>query len=68
MTDEYMSFLQNTAIPQKGSNGMDNVKYHYEGLEIDGPYRNYGIPESQRAFFNKNIVRIILRSVKGDEH
>lgn len=66
MSDEYMKYLQNTAIPQKGSKGMDNVKFHYEGLEIDDPYKNYGIPESQRNLFNKNIVKIITRSGKND--
>ena len=46
--------------------GGDNVKFHYEGLEIDGPYKNYGIPESQRKLFNENIVKIITRSGKND--
>ena len=49
-----------------GSKGRDNVKFHYEGLEIDGPYKNYGIPESQRKLFNENIVKIITRSGKND--
>ena len=66
MSDKYMKYLQDNAIPQKGSKGRDNVKFHYEGLEIDGPYKNYGIPESQRKLFNENIVKIITRSGKND--
>lgn len=57
--------MQDTAIPQKGSKGLDNVKFHYEGLEPGGQYKNYGIPESQRKFLNENIVEIITRS--GDK-
>lgn len=62
MSDEYMKYLQDTAIPQKGSKGLDNVKFHYEGLEIGGQYKNYGITESQRNHFNENIIEIITRS------
>lgn len=62
-----MTALRTTASMEEMEKLLaDNVKFHYEGLEIDGPYKNYGIPESQRKLFNENIVKIITRSGKND--
>ena len=61
MTDDYMKYLEETAIPQAGSHGSPNVKYHYEGLETNDPYRNYGITSGELDFFNQNIVDIITK-------
>ena len=61
MTDEYMDYLRKTAIPQANSKGGTNVKFHYEGLEVNGPYKNYGITAEELEFFNKNIKSIIER-------
>ena len=61
MTDDYMEYLRKTAIPQANSKGLTNVKYHYEGLDPNGPYRNYGITAEELDFFNINIKSIIER-------
>ena len=61
MTDDYMKYLEETAIPQAGSHGSSNVKYHYEGLELNGPLKNYGITPGELDFFNQNIVEMITR-------
>ncbi len=37
---------------------MSNVKFHYEGIEMNGPFKNYGIPQGELEFFNKNILGI----------
>ncbi|GFP78431.1 RHS repeat-associated core domain-containing protein [Clostridium fungisolvens] len=58
MNPEYYKNMQETAVPQRGSKGNPNVKYHYEGLEINGPYKNYGITPEQIDIFNKNILNI----------
>ena len=67
MTDSYKKYLSETAIPQKGSKGKDNVKYHYEGLEVDGEYKNYGIPSNQLPYFNENITKIITKEHNQNE-
>lgn len=61
MTDEYMDYLRKTAIPQANSKGLTNVKFHYEGLDVDGLYKNYGITAEELEFFNKNIKSIVER-------
>ena len=60
MTDDYMDHLANTAVPQSGSKGLPNAKYHYEGLEEGGQYKNYGITKEELPLFNSNIVSIEL--------
>ena len=60
MKGSYWEYLKENAIPQQGSKGMPNVKYHYEGLEVNGPFKNYGIPQEELEFFNKNILDIFL--------
>ncbi|MBK1812666.1 hypothetical protein JHL18_18765 [Clostridium sp. YIM B02505] len=56
MNPEYYKNMQESAVPQHGSKGNPNVKYHYEGLEVDGPYKNYGITPEQIDLFNSNIL------------
>nr|WP_241395742.1 RHS repeat-associated core domain-containing protein [Clostridium beijerinckii] len=56
MNPEYYKNMQESAVPQFGSKGNPNVKYHYEGLEVDGPYKNYGITPEQIDLFNSNIL------------
>ena len=45
-------------LPQEGSHGQSAVKYHYEGLEQGGDYRNYGITPEELDYFNINILSI----------
>ena len=56
MNPEYYNNMQKSAVSQYGSKGNPNVKYHYEGLEVDGPYKNYGITPEQIDLFNSNIL------------
>lgn len=58
MNPEYYQRMKESAVPQLGSKGNPNVKYHYEGLEPNGPYRNYGITAEQRGIFNENILNM----------
>ncbi len=61
MTDEYMRYLEENAIPQAGSRGLPNVKFHYEGLEMNGLLKNFGITPEELDYFNKNILEIITK-------
>jgi hypothetical protein len=55
---EYYKNMQQSAVPQYGSKGNPNVKYHYEGLDPNGPYKNYGITPEQLDLFNQNVTGI----------
>ena len=59
MTDNYMEYLRQTAIPQ--SKGLTSVKFYYEGLEPNGAYRNYGITAEEGDTFNNNINSVIRK-------
>lgn len=61
MKDLYRDCLNNTSVPQKGSKGINNVKFHYEGLELGGEYKNFGITAEKLKCFNENILNIITR-------
>jgi hypothetical protein len=56
MNSKYYKNMQESAVPQYGSKGNPNIKYHYEGLVPDGPYRNYGITPELIDLFNSNIL------------
>ena len=58
LNPEYYNYVKNTAVPQYGSKGNPNIKFHYEGLDINGIYRNYGITPDQLAYFNENVINI----------
>ncbi|MCT8976983.1 hypothetical protein N4T77_10245, partial [Clostridium sp. CX1] len=58
MNPNYYRNIQQTAIPQQGSRGMPQVKYHYEGLPEGGQLRNYGITPQQIELFNESIINV----------
>lgn len=37
---------------------MTNVEYHYQGLELSGAYKNYGITPEELELFNDNVIKI----------
>ena len=61
MKEGYKEYLQENSIPQRRSCGLPNVKYHYEGLDPKGEYKNYGITKENLDYFNRNLdgVRIV---------
>ncbi len=58
LNPEYYNYVKNTAVPQYGSKGNPNIKYHYEGLDVNGIHRNYGITPEQLEYFNENVLNI----------
>ena len=57
---EYMDFLNENSVKQRGSKKNPNNKFHYEGLPKPGPYKNFGILDENIEEFNKNVIRVTI--------
>lgn len=62
VSENYFNYIQDTAVPQRGSRKSRNIKYHYEGLPKKGSDTNYGITPTELDKFNHpdNLLSVRL--------
>ncbi|MGR6545083.1 RHS repeat-associated core domain-containing protein [Paenibacillus tundrae] len=62
VSKDYYKYVQETAVPQRGSRKSRSIKYHYEGLPKKGPDINYGITPTELDKFNHpdNLLSVRL--------